>query len=201
MQTQVISQRSSAGAPAASVVAVWGVLITVASLTGLLHQVPPFAVAPAIVIGMVAPSIWYFRSRELQGLVEGIGLRRMTLFHMWRIGPALLLFWYGAHGLLPRVFVERAGGGDLVIGILAPLVVGLLPWRWAYGVFHVLGLADLLVAIGTAMALTMASATAMQHIGDFPVALIPLFGVGITATAHLMAFDLLRRGKTLTGRV
>jgi hypothetical protein len=198
METQVISRGNSAGVAVASVVAVWGALITVASLTGLLHQVPPFAVAPAIVIGMVAPSIWYFRSRELQALVAGIGLRRVTLFHLWRIGPALLIFWYGAHGLLPRVFVERAGGGDLVIGILAPLVVGLAPWRWAYGAFHVLGLADLLVAIGTAMALTMVSATAMQHIGDFPVALIPLFGVGITATTHAMAFDLLRRGKTVS---
>jgi len=195
MPTQVVSRGSSVGVVVASAAAVWGGLIAVASLTGLLHQVSPFAIAPAVVAGIVVPSAWYFRSRELQALVEGIGLRRLTLFHAWRIGPALLFFWYGAHGLLPRVFVERAAWGDLVVGLMAPVVVGLLPWRWAYGAFHVLGLADLLTAIGTAMALTLASTPAMQHIGDFPVALVPLFGVGITGTTHLMAFDLLRRGK------
>jgi hypothetical protein len=198
MEAQAISRNNSAGMTAASVAAVWGSLIAIASLTGLLHQVSPFAVAPAVILGIVAPTIWYFNSRELQAMVQRIGLKRMTLFHVWRIGPALLFFWYGAHGLLPKVFVERAGGGDLAVGILAPLVVGLVPWRWAYAAFHVLGLSDLLIAVGTAVALTLASPAAMQHIGDFPVALIPLFGVGITATTHMMAFDLLRRGSALS---
>lgn len=99
--------------------------------------------------------------------------------------------------LLPQVFVERAAWGDLIVGLVAPLVVWLKPSRWAYGVFHALGLADLVTAIGTAIVLTLASTSAMQHIGDFPVALVPLFGVGITATTHVMAFHLLGRSARL----
>jgi hypothetical protein len=34
----------------------------------------------------------------------------------------------------------------------------------------------------------------MAGIQTLPMALIPLYGVGISGTSHIMAFDLLRRG-------
>lgn len=98
MRAQVVSRGSSVVTVAASAVALWGAVISVASLTGLLHRALPFLIAPLVVAGIVVPSIAYLSSRELQGVVVGIGLRRITLFHAWRIGPALLFFWYGAHG-------------------------------------------------------------------------------------------------------
>ncbi len=195
MQAVVIERRNSVGAAVVGTAAVWAVVVTVASLAGWLGRVSPFVIAPMVVLGMAVPSFVYLRSRGLQELAEGIGLKRLTLFHAWRIGPAFLFLWYGAHGLLPQLFAERAGWGDLFVGVLAPLVVWLAPRGWAYGLFHVLGLGDLLLAIGTAVALTLAYTPAMQHIGDFPVALVPLFGVGITGTTHIIAFDLLRRGR------
>lgn len=198
MQTEaVVLRERSTGAMVGGVAAVWGGLIAVASLAGLLARLSPFVIAPLVVAGIVIPSVTYLRSARMRAWSEHTGLRRLTLFHAWRIGPAFLFFWYGRHGLLPALFVERAGWGDLIVGVIAPLVVWLLPWRWAYGAFHVLGLTDLLIAIGTAVALTLAWTPAMRHVGDFPVALVPLFGVGITGTAHVMAFDLLRRGASL----
>ena len=32
----------------------------------------------------------------------------------------------------------------------------------------------------------------MRAVGTFPPAMIPLFGVGLTGAAHVVAFDLLR---------
>ena len=66
--------------------------------------------------------------------------------------------------------------------------------RGRYLAFHLYGLADLVVALGTGMTLTLVGDPRMAGILTLPMALIPLYGVGILGATHLIAFDLLRRG-------
>ena len=104
-----------------------------------------------------------------------------------------MFFWYGAEGLLPDRFVANAGWGDLLAGVFAALVV-LLPFRRSfYAAAHIFGFADLVLAVGTGVTLLISGVPEMANIGTFPAVMIPLFGVGLSAFTHIVAFDLLLR--------
>jgi hypothetical protein len=172
------------------VLAVWGLAVAVAVETGVFSAIYPRLLTPLIGLGIVVPVIVYAMSRGFRAYIEIIGLRSITAFHIWRIGAALLFFWYGAHDLLPPIFVQIAGWGDLTAGLLA-LGVTLLPEsRSRYLVFGFFGFADFVTAVGTAAVL---HDPRMAGIQTLPMALIPFYGVGLSGSSHIMAFDLLRR--------
>ncbi|MEW6438678.1 MAG: permease [Pseudomonadota bacterium] len=176
-----------------SALAIWGLAVIVAAETGLYRAIPPLSLAPIIALGIVVPVVIYAMSRGFRAYIEAIGLRPLTAFHVWRIAAALLFFWYGAHGLLPEVFVRNAAWGDLVAGLLALGVILLPESRNRYLVFHLFGFADFVVAVGTGLTLFLLNDPRMSAIQTLPMALIPLYGVGISGASHIMAFDLLRR--------
>jgi hypothetical protein len=95
---------------------------------------------------------------------------------------------------LPDLFVRNAAWGDLIAGTLALALAFLPASRSGYWTFHLFGFADFVLAVGTGLMFTLADDPRMAPIITLPVALIPLFGVGISGATHLMAFDLLRRG-------
>ncbi|MBV9630296.1 MAG: permease [Xanthobacteraceae bacterium] len=177
-----------------TVLAMWGLGVVVAAQTGLYSAFPPLLLAPLIVLGIVVPVIIYAVSKGFRDYIEGVGLRTLTAFHIWRIGAALLFFWYGAHNLLPQVFVQNAGWGDLIAGLMALRVTVLPKTRNRYLVFHIFGFADFVVALGTGLTLFLLNDPRMAGIQTLPMALIPLYGVGISGASHIMAFDLLHRG-------
>src|SRR6201999_1311586 len=176
-----------------AVLAIWGLAVIAAAETRLLSAVPALYLAGVIALGIIAPVVIYAMSSGFRAYIESIGLRTLTAFHVWRIGAALLFFWYGAHDLLPQIFVRNAGWGDLIAGFLA-LGVTLLPEsRNRYLAFHLFGFADFVVAVGTGLIFFVLNASRMSAIETLPMALIPLYGVGISGASHIMAFDLLRR--------
>jgi hypothetical protein len=175
------------------VLAIWGLAVVVAAETGAYKAIYPLVLAPIIALGIVVPVIVYAVSKGFRAYIEAIGLRPLTVFHIWRIGAALLFFWYGAHDLLPQVFVQIAGWGDLIAGLLA-LGVTLLPEnRTRYLVFEIFGFADFVAAVGTGLTMFLLHDPRMAGIQTLPMALIPFYGVGISGASHIMAFDLLRR--------
>jgi hypothetical protein len=178
----------------AAVLALWGVAAAVLAQTGVYREILAPAVGPIIAAGMALPFVVYLSFPGFRRYIEAIGLRKLTAFHVWRTPAALLFFWYGAHDWLPEAFVRDAGWGDVGAGVFA-LIVTLLPEnRGRYLAFHLYGLADLAVALGTGMTLTLHGDPRMAGILTLPMALIPLYAVGILGATHLMAFDLLRRG-------
>ncbi len=173
--------------------AAWAGLVAMGASTNALSAVPPPAIAALVALGIAAPTAGYFVWPDLRHWVERVGLRALTALHVWRIGAAILFFSYGSTGQLPAAFIGRAGWGDLVAG-LAALVVVLLPMsRSRYVAVHLFGLADFLVAVGTGLYFTLALPGSMEPLRELPLALIPLFGVGLSGATHIMAFDLLRR--------
>lgn len=176
-----------------SVLIVWGLAVAIAAQTGLYRALPPLLLAPLIALGIVVPVVIYAMFSGFRTYIAAVGLRTLTAFHIWRIGAALVFFWYGAHNLLPEAFVQNAGWGDFIAGCLAIVVLLLPESRRGYLVFHVVGFADFVLAVGTGLAFFLLKDPRMSAIQTLPMALIPLYGVGISGANHIMAFDLLRR--------
>lgn len=85
-----------------TVLAIWGLTVAIAAETGVYSAINPLLLAPIIALGIVVPVIVYTMSKGFRAYIEAIGLRALTVFHIWRIAAALLFFWYGAHNLLPE---------------------------------------------------------------------------------------------------
>ncbi len=191
--TTLTHQSPSIGNWVATGLLIWAGAVVIAASSGALALVPPRGIAMLVAAGVAVPMMWYAFSVRLRSWIEQVGLRRLTLFHGWRIGAALLFFIYGAQGKLPPLFVERAATGDLVAGVLAVGVGMMAMRRWRYLAVHAFGMADFVTAVGTGLYFTLTDPAAMASIRELPLALIPMFGVGLSGATHLMAFDLMRR--------
>jgi hypothetical protein len=172
----------------------WLLAVIVTAGNGMLARLWPPLIAAIVAATILLPTLAYFASAELRSVAERIGQRRLMLLHIWRIPAALVFFWYGAQGLLPPAFWILAGTGDLIAGAIA-LRYAFLPESAArYRRFHRFGFADFVVAVGTGLVFTLLEDPRMVPVATLPLALIPLFGVGLSGASHLIAFDMLRRG-------
>ena len=65
--------------------------------------------------------VYYSLSQNLlHDYLSNFSLEALTFIHLWRIIAAALFLHYGAEGLLPKTFVNLAGYGDLVAGLMVP---------------------------------------------------------------------------------
>ena len=178
----------------AFVLLIWGLGVAVAAQTGLYRMLYPPLIAPIVALGIIGPMIIYAFSPGFRDYISAIGILPLTAFHVWRIPAALLFVWYGSQDLLPEAFVRNAAWGDLLAGLFALLIIVLPKSRGRYLAFHLFGFADFVIAVGSGLAFTLMGDPRMDSIRTLPMALIPLYGVGISGASHLMAFDLLRKG-------
>jgi hypothetical protein len=177
-----------------AVAAVWLIAVVVGAESGLIASLYMPLIAAIVAATILLPTLWYFLSPSLQRHVHGIGHRPLMLLHVWRIPAALLFFWYGLKGELPLLFWVLAGTGDLIAGSYALHLARKPESARRYRSFHLFGFADFVVAVGAGLTFTLLQDPRMALIATLPMALIPLFGVGISGATHLIAFDMLRRG-------
>lgn len=171
----------------------WIGIVIVAAASGALGRLYPPIIAAIVAATIVLPTLAYFAVASIRDVAQRVGHRPIMVFHIWRIPAALMFFWYGAFDLLPTAFWVLAGTGDLLAGGYA-LYLARKPFSpSAYRAFHRFGFADFVVAVGTGLTFTLLLDPRMAAITQLPLALIPLFGVGISGTSHLIAFDMLRR--------
>ncbi len=171
----------------------WFVAVIIGSESGFFSSLYQPLIGALVAVSIILPTIWYFSSSRVRLYVEAIGHRRIMLLHMWRIPAALMFFWYGANGQLPPLFWILAGVGDFIAGSLALYMAFKPESLRRYWIFNGFGFLDFVVAVGTGLTYTLLQDERMAPIAVLPMALIPLFGVGISGATHLMAFDMLRR--------
>lgn len=173
---------------------VWATAVVVAAQSGFLATLYQPLIGGIVALTIIVPTLLYFASSAMREMMDAVGHRRIIQFHIWRIPAALLFFWYGAQGQLPPLFWILAGVGDLIAGLFALFAVTRPEEPARYLRFHLFGFADFVVAVGTGLTFTLLEDVRMQPVAALPMALVPLFGVGISGATHLMAFDMLRRG-------
>jgi len=177
----------------AAVVTIWGALVGALSLTGGLSPIPLVVIPALVVAGIAVPLLVVSRSPEMRRIVREVDLAHLTWFNVWRVPAAIAFFAVGAQGLLPAQFVANAAWGDLIAGLLAPVVVlgaARLAARArvrAYLAFHIFSFGDFVVAVGTGLTFTLLGDPLMRTLLDTPMALIPLWGVPITGTISILA--------------
>jgi len=173
----------------------WGIAVAILAHRGVFLAMPMPAIAVLVALGIIVPTAIYFLSGRVRAWVEAIGLYPITVLHVWRVPAALAFFAYGLAGQLPTLFWLLAGTGDLIAGLYAAKVARSTADHAAYLRFHMFGFADFVVAVGTGLTFTLLQDPRMATIAVLPMALIPLFGVGISGASHLIAFDQLRRAR------
>lgn len=137
----------------------------------------------------------YYQYPAIQRYVASLNPRSLIRFHLWRIVAGVAFLYYGSQSLLPERFVINAGYGDLAVGLLVPLILLGRGSTRKYIAFHLLGLLDFVVAVGTGLTFAFLQVPLMENIVEFPIVLIPLFGVPLTGASSIMAIDVLLKSR------
>lgn len=198
-----IANRSAAGF--GLVLVVWYAVALGLATNGIFTTAGPnVPVLPGfIVIALLAGIAAFQVSPALRRALDAVPAQWLIAIQTLRvIGVAFLLEL--ADGHLPAAFALPAGWGDAAVGLLAPLVALGLWRRWpghmaAARAWNILGMADLVTA------LTMGILTAPGQlellareapnvaISQYPLAMIPAFGVPLFLLLHLATFRALSR--------
>lgn len=177
-------------------VAAWAAVVVAASASGALGTMAKAfmpAYAGLVAIGIAVPTTLYFMVPAVRRAVDAIGLRRLTLFHVWRVPAGALFLYYGAIGELPIVFAMLAGVGDILAGIGAATLIGREATPARLRRLHYFGFADFVTAVGTGLVFTLIGDPLMATLTTLPMALIPLFGVGLSGVSHIISLNALQR--------
>ena len=190
---------------AAAVLAAWFALIVLLARTGVFVPPPGQPPAPLLVAILTPAALFYALYRVLEPVrawVHALDLATVTATQSWRvIGATMLMLW----GLdeLPAVFAAPAGFGDVAVGLFAALVAVQIARRagnWGRSAYLVIlaGMADFVVAVGTGVLsregwpLAFPGEPVSTLMLEFPMGLIPAFGVPLFIVLHLIAWLKLR---------
>jgi hypothetical protein len=190
-----------AGLIAAAVAAAWIAISATLAAAGLYqhgsrHAGPWFGLAFGTALGgaLVASQL-----PPVRRLLNTPGMAsRLVLPHTLRIEGVVFLLLM-AQGLLPAVFALPAGLGDIAAGISAPFIARHLERRSAAIRFHLLGIADLVIALSIAFLAGLGPVQVFHGtastlpLSQLPLALIPTVAVPSALTLHVISLTQLRR--------
>jgi len=160
----------------------------------------------ALLLAATAPIAVFLFSVSLSAGVREFALsadlRLPTAVQAWRFAGYSFLVLY-SYGHLPGYFAWPAGVGDMLIGMTAPLILaritnpGFIQSR-TFVVWNVLGILDLIVAIGmgalgSVLMASSAGIPATTIMSQMPLVLIPTFFVPVFLVLHLIALLQARR--------
>ena len=165
---------------------VWFVSIAALSFGGIFSTLNLRLFAFLVVASTAALLIIYFKNQNVRQYLSTFSYKSLTILNVWRIPAGAAFLYYGWQNWLPEQFVFNAGYGDLIVGIIAPIIFLLPESIPKYVVFHIFGLLDFIVAVGTGLTLTLLETPLIENVAGFPIVLIPLFGVPITGALHII---------------
>ena len=162
-----------------------------------------FGIFVPVVVGLV----WLCRSAAARRLLDAVPQSWLVGLQFYRVLGAIFLLMY-AQGRMPAAFALPAGAGDVAVGLLAPIVAvayarGVAGRKLLLVSWNLLGLIDLANAIATGF-LTSPSPLQMLSleapnwlISDFPLVLVPVFGVPLAILLHVAS--LIKLGRSPVG--
>jgi hypothetical protein len=163
---------------------------------------------PTIQYGILVPiligGLLIWRSSRVARIIDAVPQHWLIGIQLYRALGVIFLILYAA-GKLPGLFALPAGLGDVLVGVLAPVVA--IAYRRGprenadlVSAWNLFGLADFVVAV-TAGFLTGPSPLQLfafdlpnELITRFPLVLVPVFLVPVSALLHLASLTKLRRG-------
>ena len=156
----------------------------------------------AISAAVVVAALW--GSSSLRQAVASVPLPTLHALQAWRVVGIVFVLLL-AQGRLPTHFALPAGWGDVAVGLTAPLVALALA-RKARGaavlaaVWNVLGLVDLVVAVGMGTGVLaplllpeLGEVPPVAAMGALPMIIVPTFAVPASTIIHVIALERLRR--------
>jgi hypothetical protein len=178
---------------------VWLILAFAAGATGFFLRLP-FPGPQLIILGLVVLTLVAgLVPSRLRAWIDAIPLRVLVGVNATRfIGITFLVL--AAQGQMNQTFADRAGWGDIATAILAiALVVTWAPItparRLLYHAWNAFGFLDLVVAVGTATAVTLSGATpGVERVLTLPLSIVPTFLVPLFLANHVFIFRRLVRG-------
>ena len=171
---------------AAVALGAWVALTGALAVGGAFVQDVPW-IGPTIVVAVALT--WL----GLRRLGSGVDLVALTAGQTFRVvGGVFFVLWLV--GTLPPGFALPAGLGDIAIGLAAPVIARRLRRGDLRGVraFHVLGIVDLVVAVGTGflsapgpLGVLAGGPTTTAALTALPLVLIPTTLVPLSIAVHL----------------
>jgi hypothetical protein len=189
---------------AGTALAVWAVTVSVLGLRGAFVQpdsasIPPIGIV--LLMAFVAMVVAFRASATLRSLFTN--QQHLIRLNVWRLEGAVFLLLM-LDGQIPALWALPAGIGDVAVGALGFRVAGGLATpsgRRTAVAFHLLGLADLAVAVGLGITTnpgplhifqTVPTAALLTH---FPLVLVPTFLVPLAFALHVISLTQLLGGR------
>jgi hypothetical protein len=181
-------------------IAVWFVFALSASAFHLFltsPTTPPLPTGLAVLTPILVFLAWFRISPGFRAFTLSLDSRLLTMVQCWRIAGFVFLVLY-VYRILPGVFALPAGWGDVVIGATAPFVALKLAsssHRVAFITWQVLGMFDLVTAVGTATTSRFLSTDQISTVPMtvLPLSLIPTFAVPLFFILHIICIAQARR--------
>jgi hypothetical protein len=152
---------------------------------------PPLPVGLAVLIPIGIFVVWSATSQPFRQFLLSLDPRTLTIVQSWRIVGFAFLVLY-TYSILPGQLALPAGWGDIAIGATAPLVALKLAnprHRKSFIFWQLLGITDLVVAMGFGVAARVSATT------ELPMSLIPTFGVPLFMILHFISIAQARQWK------
>jgi len=175
------------------VLVLWLTTIVLIGYFGWGRVVPPDGRAVVVILGIALPVLLYHRLASLRAFLDNVPDAIIVAFHGWRVLAGFVFLSYGAQGGLPTVFANNAGYGDIFVGLLVPVILALPESRRKYIGFHLFGLADFVVAVGTGLYFTLIRDPLQTNLFTSGIVVIPWYGVALSGASHLIALSRLTR--------
>ncbi len=199
------SERVATLRTASLLLPLWFAAAVAVSYAGVFRGTP--SSPPTIEFGIFTPIIlglvWLWRSATAKRLLDAVPQSWLVGLQFYRVLGAIFLVMY-AQDRMPAAFAVPAGAGDVAIGLLAPIIA----IAYARGVagrellvvgWNLLGLLDLANAIATGFLTSPSPLQVLsldapnQLITEYPLVLVPLFGVPLAVILHVASLIKLSR--------
>ena len=164
---------------------------------------PPVALGLAVVIPILVFWTWFRTSAGLREFLLSLDPRVLTIVQSWRIAGFVFVVLY-FYRILPGMFANPAGWGDIAIGLTAPWVAMKLAepgHRKGFIFWNALGLLDLVVAVttGTTSGLVNPHGLGAGAMTVLPLSIVPTFLVPLFGILHIIVIAQARRWPEVEG--